>query len=691
MNRIVDYSLIFFNCILLILVLFESSIQLPIWLVPSGKLHPLVLHLPIGLWAGVIILFLARKRVSEYAYLSRVFWSITAVGAAITALAGMILAIGGDYESSQISNHKYSGLALSLLLWIAVIFFESIYLKSWAYVLLSVLLITVGHWGGELTHGQNYFSFASKNESVNPENVYQSLVQPILKEKCSSCHNRSKTKGGLNLETVELMLKGGENGSAMVKGNALESHMMKLIFLPLEDKKHMPPKSKTQLSDEEKEILTEWINAGASESLTFEELKADSPLKKYFKPAKEVTYTFSPVSEKILEEVNTPFCSVNPVATGSPALQASFFVSGKFDAKQLDVLLKVKEQLIELNLNKMPVKDEHLKVLSEFKNLETLNLSSTDVNGRFLEYLKGHEHLKSLSLANTGLTQKDPKILSKLSSLYIWEAGFSPEEIAAIKKQNPRIKIDTGNLSQEMMAINPPESNVKSAFVETGTLILLKHVLPNTLIKYTLDGTEPDSLKGITYKDPILITQRTKIRAKAIKKGWLASQTAEFDYLVLGVRPDSVLLNIPPSPQYAAKGAKSLTDKRKGDTDNFLDKSWLGYREKPFEAVFLFKKEKNLSGVTVSMMEKLDSYIFPPKSIEVWGKTSTNSEVLLVKLTPEQPKTLRPRKTIFYDLKIPENTYSKIRIKVSNVNPLPQWHPGKGTPAWVFIDEAIFN
>ncbi len=691
MKRVFDYSLIFFNCILLVLAVFENSIQLPFWLIPTGKFHPLVLHLPIGLWTGVVVLFLLRKRISEYAYLSQIFWSITAVGAAFTALAGMILALGGDYENGQISNHKYSGVALSLLFWVAVVFFEKIYQRSWAYILISGLLIAVGHWGGEITHGENYFSFASKNEPVNPENVYQSLVQPILKEKCISCHSSSKTKGKLNLETVTLMRKGGENGPVLVNGNALESHMMKLIFLPIEDKMHMPPKSKTQLTDEEKEILTEWINAGASENMTFNEVKSASPLKKYYKSNEKVSYDFSPASEKTLGEVNTPFCSVNPVATGSPALQASFFVSRKFDAKQLEVLLKVKEQLVELNLNKMPVKDEELKVLAEFKNLETLNLSSTDVDGDFLQYIKELKNLKSLSLANTKLSKKDTKILSKLTSLYVWEAGFSAQEIAAIKKENPGIRIDTGSLSKETMAINPPQSNVINAFVESGTMVSLRHVLPNTLIKYTLDGTEPDSVSGETYKSPIRINNRLKIKAKAVKHGWLASQTAEFDYLVSGAKPDSILLKTSPNPQYPAKGAKSLIDKHKGDPDNFLDKSWLGYREKPFEAVFLFEKGKKISTVTVSMMEKLDSYIFPPQGIEIWGKTASKGEAFLVKLSPEQPKTFRARKNIFYDLKIPTGQYTEIRLKVNNVNPLPPWHPGKGTPAWVFIDEVIFN
>ncbi len=245
--------------------------------------------------------------------------------------------------------------------------------------------------------------------------------------------------------------------------------------------------------------------------------------------------------------------------------------------------------------------------------------------------------------------------------------------------------------ADEIIAINPPETTLPQAFVDAGSSVTLKHALPNTLIKYTLDGSQPDSSNGFVYEKPLKITDRTKIKARAFKQGWLGSSTAEFDYLVNGIKPDSVILQTQPNAQYAAKGARSLYDKRKGDTDNFLDKSWLGYREKPLEAVFLFKGRKRIKSVTLSMMEKLDSYIFPPKNVEVWGKTASNTEVLLAKFSPEQPKTFRARKSIFFDLKIPDNAYTEIRIKVNNVNPLPQWHPGKGTPAWAFIDEVIFN
>jgi len=44
------------------------------------------------------------------------------------------------------------------------------------------------------------------------------------------------------------------------------------------------------------------------------------------------------------------------------------------------------------------------------------------------------------------------------------------------------------------------------------------------------------------------------------------------------------------------------------------------------------------------------------------------------------------------DVRIPINKKIKtITIAVKNTEKLPEWHPGKGLKAWLFMDEWIFN
>ena len=52
---------------------------------------------------------------------------------------------------------------------------------------------------------------------------YHKEIHPILKANCIACHNKTTTKGDLNMETPALMLKGGENGEGIVPGKGAES------------------------------------------------------------------------------------------------------------------------------------------------------------------------------------------------------------------------------------------------------------------------------------------------------------------------------------------------------------------------------------------------------------------------------------------------------------------------------------
>ncbi|WP_449436423.1 hypothetical protein [Pedobacter steynii] len=43
------------------------------------------------------------------------------------------------------------------------------------------------------------------------------------------------------------------------------------------------------------------------------------------------------------------------------------------------------------------------------------------------------------------------------------------------------------------------------------------------------------------------------------------------------------------------------------------------------------------------------------------------------------------------DAKFEPRNVSCIKIVGKNFKKLPEWHPGKGQPAWLFIDEIFLN
>jgi WD40 repeat protein len=106
-------------------------------------------------------------------------------------------------------------------------------------------------------------------------------VAPFLSDNCLSCHCETTKKGGLNLETPALMLKGGENGPAIVPKKGAESLLLQAAA-HLDDDLAMPPrdnKAKAKnLTPEQLGLLKLWIDQGAVASPKRERTVAWQPL-----------------------------------------------------------------------------------------------------------------------------------------------------------------------------------------------------------------------------------------------------------------------------------------------------------------------------------------------------------------------------------------------------------------------------
>jgi len=99
---------------------------------------------------------------------------------------------------------------------------------------------------------------------------YNREILPLLKQNCLACHHAKEAEGGLVMETLESILKGGDSGKALVAGKPAES----LLFTravggedPL-----MPPEDNgvgaKPLSPEQLGLLKLWIEQGAQAGKT---------------------------------------------------------------------------------------------------------------------------------------------------------------------------------------------------------------------------------------------------------------------------------------------------------------------------------------------------------------------------------------------------------------------------------------
>ena len=87
-------------------------------------------------------------------------------------------------------------------------------------------------------------------------------IQPILTARCINCHGQKKQESGLRLDSGAGLLKGGDNGPAVVAGKAQESLLLAAVIGNSDVVSKMPAKGEP-LQPEEIERIRRWIAAGA--------------------------------------------------------------------------------------------------------------------------------------------------------------------------------------------------------------------------------------------------------------------------------------------------------------------------------------------------------------------------------------------------------------------------------------------
>jgi cytochrome b subunit of formate dehydrogenase len=96
----------------------------------------------------------------------------------------------------------------------------------------------------------------STSPSASSSFTWTSAIDPMLQEKCGTCHG-SSARGGLDISTYETAMQGGDSGPGFVPGDSAAS----LLVTVQQQGDHFG-----QLSPEELQQLVDWIDAGAPEN-----------------------------------------------------------------------------------------------------------------------------------------------------------------------------------------------------------------------------------------------------------------------------------------------------------------------------------------------------------------------------------------------------------------------------------------
>ncbi|MCE7063388.1 c-type cytochrome domain-containing protein [Dyadobacter sp. CY343] len=485
------------------------------WPIFIGRFHPVIVHLPIGFLLILALLEIMQRfskiRVSQDMLRYILLWS--AISSTLACVAGYLLASGGGYQEMLLSNHQWQGIAVAAFSWIAWIVGADQFRKKiqsgrvFYFATLGIavaLTLAAGHQGGSLTHGEGYLTqhtpepFRSiTGMQPSPEQadnghritdiqqavVYTDIVKPILERRCTQCHNASKQKGDLRMDQIAMLVKGGESGPALITGNSAQSKMILRCMLPENDDKHMPPKGKPQLTQDEILLLSWWIDKGAPAEKRVADLKISGQIEpalativsnansaapeRAMKPSlfsKEIPKA----NVKDIEALRAAGLIVNNLSNDQHFLEVSAVNSPGFDDGECTLLTPLSEQVTWLKLAGTNITDTALSHIAALKNLSKLHLEHTAITDRGLAQLKNLTHLEYLNLTHTKITDTGLKTIASMKSLksiYVWQSAVTDSAVAQLTRQYPKLSIVNGvnvsGLAQSIKKTDQLEATAK--------------------------------------------------------------------------------------------------------------------------------------------------------------------------------------------------------------------------------------
>lgn len=460
-----------------------------------GRFHVLLVHLPIGfLLIGLLLQFLSSKEkhgISKQVII--LIYLCGMIAAIASCITGYLLSLNGDYDESLLGWHLWMGISVafvSAVLYVRLRFGKTDMLyKIFSFVLLGLIFIT-GHLGGSLTHGDDYltsaFSDSTVTDSIPQKKIpniqqayaYTDVIEPLLQSKCYACHSARKQKGKLRLDEPAWILKGGKHGPVL-SSDFEQSKMLKRILLPLDDDNHMPPRQKSQFTDDEIALIHWWITNGADFSKKVNELNQPDSIKPLLLalqsdhqkkmipliPAEPV----EAADEKSLQPLKDKEVVIIPVSQNSNYLQVSFFAASNISDADINLLLNVKKQLAWLNANNTNINDSALVVIGQCPNITSLQLNNTNITDAGLKAIAKLLKLQTLSLVGTkitlqGIMQLDS--IKTLQSLYLYQTNVETKDWLALQKAFPKTAIDSGGYivplySDDTVVVKAPVKKTK--------------------------------------------------------------------------------------------------------------------------------------------------------------------------------------------------------------------------------------
>ncbi len=204
-------------------------------------------------------------------------------------------------------------------------------------------------------------------------------------------------------------------------------------------------------------------------------------------------------------------------------------------------------------------------------------------------------------------------------------------------------------------------------------------------VRFTLDGSDPDS-ESPRYHQPLPVKGAMEVRAACFRdeerQGGITRKRIT-RHLASGMPVHYSTLY---SDKYPGAGLLSLVDGLRGELEH-RDPAWQGFEQADLEVTIDLGAVIQLERLQVGCLHNQRSWIFLPETVEVALSTDGEkfSQPLEVRceIDPVDEEPAQVDLTVV----LSGSEARFLKVKALNRGLCPEWHPGAGGKAWLFIDE----
>ena len=407
-----------------------------------------------------------------------------------------MLGHAGGYSGEAVDQHLYGGIATSALAVISWIL--SARDAGWlrragllTLVLAQGALVWTAHIGGGLTHGDDYLvaglppewrdrlgfvpvknSGADAGVPVDP--AFERDVKPLMDASCIDCHKAGKIKGGLRLDSLAGLVRGGTSGPVVVPGSPEASELFRRLQLPPSNEKAMPPAPRKRFEPARVEKIRAWIAGvkapfGDAPAKAAEVAHDDEGVNRYYGDAPVPPAGTIPDYAKLATAIDTydaaSAASLVPVSArpGDGLLLRTQAARATFDDAAFAGAAPFAPYVVDADVSHTRVTDAGLaKTLPAFVRVRRLDLSGLPAGAASLKAAAAMPALAELLLVDTAADDTAFAALGASKSLRrVYWAGskITAAGVAALKKTNPHCAVI--GVAPEIRGADAPDPRAK--------------------------------------------------------------------------------------------------------------------------------------------------------------------------------------------------------------------------------------